>query len=229
LGTCYTPLEACRKLRCTGDALRHALYRAGKKAPGHYTIQNVGHADHEPPYRIFSPRTDEHEIDVDLSDLSASDDSPRVSASGDAWGDWRKQPEDPYRRLMDACRRGPVSFSELCDRLDLSPKRCAELIDRARAAGRTVQVEHDHVGFSLPNPTDAVVDLGIPPTVGERQMIGVIGDTHFGSKYCMREQIRDFFDYAYSLGVREFFGPGDMLQGHDKKWVFDLSHIHLEG
>jgi predicted phosphodiesterase len=68
----------------------------------------------------------------------------------------------------------------------------------------------------------------VPPTVGQTQKIAVISDTHLGSKYCLREQLKDFVLYAYSRGIREILHPGDILDGCYKHGLWEVSHSGLE-
>lgn len=134
---------------------------------------------------------------------------------------------DKFRPLFGVIKKGPVAFRDLCNQLDLSPSRTEELIKEARAAGVEVSVVHNHVGIDN-DPPQHVKDTHIAPVVGERQKVAVISDTHLGSKYCMRAQLKDFIHYAYSQGVRTILHPGDVLDGAYHHSVFELTHSGLE-
>ncbi len=130
--------------------------------------------------------------------------------------------------IIKGKRKGPTLFSDLCDKLDLSPTKTKNLLAKAKEAGVYVHVEHDHVGLITPEESDETNDLGIPAVVGGRQKVGVISDTHLGSKYCLRAQIRDFIHYAYDQGVREILHPGDCLDGAYRHSTFEVSHVGLD-
>ena len=69
-------------------------------------------------------------------------------------------PRDDVRRLLDATRRAPVPFADLCDLLDLSPRKCRELVEGAQQAGYAVSVDHGEVSFRLPDGgQEHVVDV----------------------------------------------------------------------
>jgi predicted phosphodiesterase len=137
--------------------------------------------------------------------------------------------KERFARLMDAVRRGPVGFQSLCDRLDLSPAKTKDLISEARDSGYRLDVAHDQVAYREAGESTEIVEVGpVAPVTGERQRVGVISDTHFGSKYCLRPQIRDFVEYAYEQGVREILYPGDVLDGIYRHGVFELTHSGLE-
>lgn len=125
--------------------------------------------------------------------------------------------------LMRLCKRG-VPFGELCDKLDMSPRRVRALIGEAQAEGYQVDVAGDVVAQREPEPEDDAQDVGVAPVVGGRYTVAVISDTHFGSKYCMREQLVDFLHAAYDRGCRHVLHAGDMLDGCYKHGMWELSH-----
>ena len=133
------------------------------------------------------------------------------------------------QRLVGALRTAPKAFADLCDRLDMSPRKCAALIDRAEGLGVEVSVAHDHIGLQrAAEPTSEIVSVGVDPVVGETQRVAVLSDVHYGSKYCLRDQIREFVGYAYDKGCREVLCPGDMLDGCYRHGVFELTHSGAE-
>lgn len=44
-------------------------------------------------------------------------------------------------------------------------------------------------------------------------MFGIVSDTHGSSKYAATEQLTKFYEFAYSLGVREMLHAGDIIDG----------------
>jgi predicted phosphodiesterase len=132
-----------------------------------------------------------------------------------------------FARLVELVRK-PIGFAELCDRLDLSPNKTREMILQARAEGIKVRAENDHVGIHIEEPIEKVQPTRISPVVGQRQRVGVISDTHLGSKYCMRDQLVDFVHYAYEQGVREILHPGDVLDGQYRHGVYEVTHVGID-
>lgn len=150
---------------------------------------------------------------------SATDDAP----------DFRSAPAKvrvDLQKLFDNVKAGPMEFEKLCDRMDMAPRRLRSLLETADA---TLPMKYvaGHVGIELPSPRDDVQDTQISPTVGEEQVVAVISDTHYGSKYCLRGAIKDFIEYAYGLGVREVLHPGDMLDGDYRHGKFEMTHMGL--
>ncbi len=131
-----------------------------------------------------------------------------------------------FVKLIELLKK-PVAFTALCDKLDLSPNRARELVLQARAEGIKVHVENDHVGIKLAEPIERVQATRISPTVGSLQKIGVISDTHLGSKYCLRDQLKDFIHYAYAQGVREILHVGDALDGDYRHGKFEMTHMGI--
>lgn len=149
---------------------------------------------------------------------------PPAAGAAPAQGDAARR----FARLLDVTQRGPISFADLCDRLDLSPKRARETIDAAQAQGLAIDVSHDVVAFRLPDPSLDVREVAVAPVTGARHVVGVISDTHLGSKYCLRAQLREFIHHAYERGARQILHPGDVLDGCYKHGTFELSHSGIE-
>jgi len=135
-----------------------------------------------------------------------------------------KQPD--IDRLMQECRKGQT-FENLCDRLGLSPKSTRELIQLAQESGRRVDVDGDTVHWAEDKPEaddGETVDIPIKQVKGWTKF-AVISDTHFGSKFCMRKQIKDFLRYAVDKrGCMLALHAGDWTEGIEAKVRGELSH-----
>lgn len=127
---------------------------------------------------------------------------------------------DPVKLLVRLSRT-PISLTELCDRLDMSPARVLALAQKHKVK---LEKGNDHVQLSAKEQIRTVQDTRVLPVRGRRQQVGVISDLHLGSKYCLRAQLRDCVQHMYERGIREILVPGDLLQGWSKKWIFELSH-----
>lgn len=130
--------------------------------------------------------------------------------------------------LVKATKQGPISFSKLCDKLGLPPSKTKAVLDQAKRNGISVHVEHDHVGIKPTASDKRIQTIGIAPVVGERQTIAVISDTHLGSKYCLREQLREFIQQAYDRGIRDILHPGDVLEGMYRHAIYEVTHVGLD-
>ncbi len=131
------------------------------------------------------------------------------------------------KRLV-SCAKKPVSLEALCDKMGLSPSKVKDLISEVRAAGVRLHIEHNHIGIAATVPSEVIQGIGIAPVVGKRQQVAVISDTHLGSKYCLRAELRDFIEHAYAQGIREILHPGDVLDGMYRHGIFELSHTGLD-
>lgn len=120
-------------------------------------------------------------------------------------------------------------FEELCDKLDVSPGKLRKLLEEAQEAGLHLHVDDNGTVGRKPLTDDKVQQAHqIKPTTGETYKIGVISDTHLGSKYCLRAQLQDFIFHAYDQGVRTILHPGDILDGDYRHAKFEMSHMGLE-
>ena len=134
---------------------------------------------------------------------------------------------DALQSLVKLTGKHPLPFEEVCNRLDLSPQKLKDLLAQASAAGLVVGVNGNHVGFQQ-RQDDHVIQTGIAPTLGRRAIVAQITDTHLGSKYCLREYLKDFVHYAYSQGVREILHTGDIMDGRYHHAAYEMSHHGLD-
>lgn len=122
----------------------------------------------------------------------------------------------------------PKPFEDVCNALDLSPAKLKSLIELCHKQHIPIQVTGNFVGIPPAQESRIITQIGPAPTVGRRQIVGVISDTHLGSKYCLREYLKDFVHYAYSQGVREILHPGDILDGMYRHGVWELTHHGID-
>lgn len=132
--------------------------------------------------------------------------------------------EDPVKLLVSLAKK-PISFTNLCDRLDMAPGKVLQLAKKHRI---DLQTGNDHLQLSAREQIRTVQETRVLPTRGQRQQVGVISDLHLGSKYCLRAQLIDCVEHFYSRGIREILIPGDLLDGCYRHGVFELSHSGLE-
>lgn len=184
----------------TGSALRSVFLRERLGPPTSY---------------MLAPEEVEPEI-------TSEDDAPVMESKSIL------EPSQMLTKFIALTKKGPIDFHTLCDKLNLPPAKAKKVIEDAEKQGVKVHVEHNHVGIRMPEPDDRVRPIGVAPVVGQRQRIAVISDTHLGSKYCLREQLKEFIHYAYDQGVREILHPGDVLDGCYKHGMWEVSHSGLD-
>lgn len=200
--------DAASSLDLTVDQVRQAFRSAGYPPPGMFVSGKNGETigDTVPaPASLDGLRT-----------------GPGIASVGASIG--RRAASTDVDTLVQATRTGARGFEELCDRLQWHPGRLRAAISAAKSQGRTIDVAGDVIGWREPEPVSDAVDIGVPPTVGGRRLIAAISDTHFGSKYCLREQLIDFLTYAYERGARHVLHSGDMLDGCYDHGRWELSH-----
>lgn len=125
------------------------------------------------------------------------------------------------------CTRKPITFARLCDVLDMAPTKVRRLVETAQERGYTVQVAGDDIAWHEPEPDSAEREI-VAPVVGIETTVGVLSDTHFGSKYVRRDYIKDFVAKSYDAGARIILHAGDVLDGIYDHGRWELSHHGLE-
>jgi predicted phosphodiesterase len=131
-------------------------------------------------------------------------------------------------KLVALTKKTPRTFEDVCNVLDLSPKRLRDLLEECKEKNILVALEGNLVGLPPREENKRAIQIGPKPVIGKRQLVGVLSDTHLGSKYCLREYLKDFVNYAYEEGVREICHVGDICDGMYKHAAFEMSHHGID-
>jgi hypothetical protein len=95
-------------------------------------------------------------------------------------------------------------------------------VQAARKAGYALDIAGDTIARRDDLP-DWITTVEIAQ-IGRRTRFAVIADTHFGSRYCQRAQLLDFWDRLRDMGVSHVLHAGDLVEGLDPKVRWELSH-----
>lgn len=119
-------------------------------------------------------------------------------------------------------KRGGLTLQLAADALNLSPRKTIELFQSAQRDGRTIDYAHNEIVWRMPESPRVITDIA-PPTPGEERAIGVFSDVHAGSVYHLGAELGSFVNRAYDAGIRDFFCPGDLVEGCYKHARWELS------
>lgn len=120
-----------------------------------------------------------------------------------------------YRdRLLAALRRGPVPLAELADALDRGPSTVQAMLDALRREGYQL-VQRGTLWALDREPVAAEAETPLPAPVDGHIRIGIVSDTHLGSKYQQLSYLRETYGRFEGSGVQEVYHVGDVLDGVD--------------
>lgn len=216
LGRGPTVLAAAERLtvrfgtRVNPNALKEALKTAGYSTPSTYLPSNVKPIaeTNAPPARSAPPPDD------------ATIPAPPITAPGPADGG--------LAALLKLVRKGDgFELEELCDRLDLAPKRVLELVAEANKLGHDLTLGDAVIGQRPRDPSQDVV-VAMPSPVTSTHKVALVGDVHIGSKHHLGAYFKDFYDSAYEAGCRTFIQVGDILDGVYRFSIWEQSHRGFE-
>jgi predicted phosphodiesterase len=167
-----------------------------------------------------------HGFDSPSNYVGAEDDGEEKSSPA------RGPVEDPMlqRVIKLVTKKKGITVIDLCNALDASPKKMIGLIEAAEEQGYSLGVAHGVVGIKPPSAREngwSVKPANYKP--GQMNKIAVCSDLHAGSTYHLKPALRAFIEKAYSEGVRDFFNPGDLLEGCYRHAQWELSHASWEG
>jgi UDP-2,3-diacylglucosamine pyrophosphatase LpxH len=217
-------IERTLGLSLTKDSLRRGFLSRGR-SPGEF----LGRRD---TMRMKVAEAVELPDDSETTAPSAPPSQPPVVIVDDV----PSAPHERFAALVDLVKRsakhGGISLEQLCDELGMSPKVARGYLADAREVGITIDVAHERLLFRPPEPSPSAPAMAVTPSIipGRDHRIGVFSDLHFGSNYCLRAQFRDFVLRCYhELGIRDFFCPGDVLEGYYRHAAFERSAESWEG
>ncbi len=119
---------------------------------------------------------------------------------------------DAFKRLVKLTKGGPLEMEDLCDKMDMSPKRVVKLVADARTAGFQVELQDGLIGRKPPSEAQGQIRIPLQGA-GTERAFAVASDIHVGSHFFLKDQFQDFVHNAYDKGIRLVLVPGDILDG----------------
>ena len=127
--------------------------------------------------------------------------------------------------------KGFQTIESLCDKLGKTPKQIKDLIKIAEGKGYRFKINTDRIAvddnetyFDIEEVTEPATNL---PNRKKSIKIGIISDTHFGSRAALSSCVKDFVEKAYyEHGIRTLLHCGDIVAGNGvyKGQVAELSY-----
>ncbi len=216
----HTRRECADAIGRTIDSVKRAMVRLGLRslatgAPAQRPP--LPHGYHDSEYVGDMPR--QQSASGSTAGLYPAGPGPSPGAGSDATA-----PE--LLELATFCRSRQRSLEDVCERFRCPPSGARQLLNRARAAGYTIDLAGDALAWRAPEdvPSPTVETVALRPVTGDRFVVAVCADLHFGSKYCMREALADYMRQVYADGARICLVAGDILDGCYQHGRWELSH-----
>jgi len=129
---------------------------------------------------------------------------------------------DEFVQLVKNSKKGKgfLSFETVCNKLNKTPKEVRTLIKIAEDKGYRFNVNEDKIAVDSSAILFELEEVKVPaarlPNRVKTLTIGIISDTHFGSRAAHPEYVKDFVNKAYTeYGVRTMLHCGDITAGND--------------
>jgi predicted phosphodiesterase len=132
-------------------------------------------------------------------------------------------------KLLKALKQ-PRTYAELGARLKLDPPALSALLLGAVQDGVALDLGPTHVVLSTPAADQSKIsEEPLLPTVGDWFRVGVISDTHAGSKFMMRRELQDCVQWMVrEKGVTRILHCGDWVQGCYTHSTFEVTTSGLD-
>lgn len=120
-------------------------------------------------------------------------------------------------RLLSLIEKPKYKFNELCNELEIPPKKLNELlVDLAKI---NVDIEQDKDGKYFVFKTDVSADNQVfdhKLKSGTVHRIALVSDTHLCSHHQQLTHLKDFYKRCVDMGVRKVYHSGDVFAGDGK-------------
>ena len=130
-------------------------------------------------------------------------------------------PRDPARpdpalrdRLLAALRHGPATLERLADLLDRGPATVRQWLEALRGEGYAVVAVGDRWTLER-NPAPAETATELPQPSDGVIRIGLVADTHLGSRAQQLTYLREAYRRLEDGGAQRIYHLGDVLDGVD--------------
>ena len=122
-------------------------------------------------------------------------------------------PQDQDQWLLNLLKRvgNRATVEELADSADVAPKKVRESIERLTAAGYRLNVGEEAVHLTKVPPDTHNLHRGL--LEGETVRVGVVSDTHLGSKEEALSELNLAYDWFSSEGITQVLHAGDWITG----------------
>lgn len=115
-------------------------------------------------------------------------------------------------KLAGMIGKRPVSVEQLADELNVSPRHIREGIATLQASGYRV-TEAAASEITLEKVPQATATVTRSLLDGDEITVGIVSDTHLGSREEALEHLHAFYDEAAARGISEIWHAGDLVAG----------------
>ena len=121
-----------------------------------------------------------------------------------------------HQKRITTKRKNKITLRSLCDHFDCSPSKMESAMVSAKSQGYRLGNVNKNITIDTGIPVQRrkkVISLSRKEK--NRVRLGVISDTHYGAKACLKEEIKQFVNMAYdNYGIRTILHSGDVLAGN---------------
>ena len=126
---------------------------------------------------------------------------------------------DDCLTVLPFLNNGGSTVDQLCEKLDRSPQTVKKWLDELQNKGYNIQ-QHGYKVCCLRNivPAEALIQAHVS---GTHTKIGIVADTHLGSKYQQLTHLKEFYAICDESNVGDIFHVGDLVAGlHHRHDIF---------
>lgn len=130
-------------------------------------------------------------------------------------------PSAEVLHLVNLARK-KSTLEQMCDTLDLSPKKVKALVEEARGYGYRIRPIGGAFGIEPSSTSKQTTCIVQPPQ--KKRTILVASDIHVGSQFFLGDFFKDHIHRGYEAGARLCLVPGDILDGCYRHSQWEETH-----
>jgi len=121
---------------------------------------------------------------------------------------------DIVKDLVGCIKKGVCNSTDLCNHLNLSPKKLSEIIEYAQHKGfRLEPISQERVILNMDLPKHTQIRHLEIDSINRTFKIAVASDIHKASLHARDVEFEDFVKYAHGQGCRDVLLAGDIVAG----------------
>lgn len=127
-----------------------------------------------------------------------------------------KEPEFDLQEAIFNDIQKPTTIQKLMDKYNLSKRMVLATIEDLKEEGYQIEINGDEIRLCKDIvPQENVIEVDWR---GDKIIrFGLIGDTHFNSKYVQITYLHDFYDICVREGVKDIYLAGDIDEGEEMR------------
>lgn len=133
------------------------------------------------------------------------------------------------KTAVDILRKGPLTLRELCDTLDVSPRKAEAIVKTLEASQHNIVYTGEAVEITKEPEPGGKRRINLAKFENKFYKIGFISDNHLGCKHERLDVLHSMYDIFQSEGVKHVYNTGNWIDGEARFNKHELKVHGMDG